>query len=145
MSKQASGGNKKRKRRPRAAHKILKQESRKEKWLARLKDDKTSQNRRHKVSLVKKLDVEILLPNDKRKYTFDDHYKSYRKTKGRQGLNPNPKTRQPENIWVIGKYQKKTKDGRIVWSTKQHYLCGRFAITDLMSKPIKYSAPVKRI
>lgn len=139
MSKQASGGNKKRKRRPRAAHKILKQEQRKEKWLAKLKSDKTAQRRKSKSKYSLKIEVPRI--NEKRHFTLDELYKTYRKTKGRQGLNPNPKTRQDENLWVIGKFQKKQKDGRIIWSTKQHYLGGRFPITSLMEKPIQYSKP----
>jgi len=123
MSKQASGGNQKRPRRPRAAHKIMAQEKRQEKWLAKLKVNPKSQRSRKRDVDVLDLSHEHVIPKDIRPATLEDMYRSYRVTKGRQGLNPNPDTRGDENYWVT------------------HRSNTRFPITDLMEKPISYSKP----
>ena len=134
MSKQSMGGCKKRPRRPRAAHKILAQETRKEKWLAKLKNNPKAQKPK-KRGLVLDLSHEHVVPKDIRPTTIEDMYKTYRVTKGRQGLNPNPDKRQPENPWVTQTRQ--VKPGIFVANP----MTGRFPITELMSKPIQYSTP----
>ena len=144
MPKQQSGGNKKRPRKPRYQHSILKQEERKGKWLKAVASDKTIQKPKRKVATTLTSWHENVIPKSIRPVTIEDQYRSYRKTKGRQGLNPNPKTRQEENIWVHGRYQQKKDDGNVIWSTKQHYLGGRFPITELMEKPIQYSKPTRK-
>ena len=124
MSKQASGGNQKRPRRPRAAHKIFAQGKRKEKWLRKLEANPKAQHSRKR---EKAFDIshEHITPKDIRPATLEDMYRSYRVTKGRQGLNPNPDTRKEENYWVT------------------HPSITRFPIIELMEKPIMYSKPKK--
>jgi len=122
MPKESMGGNKKRKRRPRPQHKILAQEKRKEKWLRHLKRDSKAQHKRKRAQYT--LNIEKDAECRVRPVTFEDMYRSYRVTKGRQGLNPNPTTRQKENPWVL-----------------HDHWCGRFPITELMEKPIRYSKP----
>ena len=120
----SSGGNKKRPGRPRKPHKIMQQEKRKERWLAALAINKKAQHPRKRDHNVLDLSHEHIIPKEIRPRTFEDLYKTYRVTKGRQGLNPNPETRQKENYWVT------------------HRSIARFPITELMEKPIQY--PPKR-
>jgi len=143
MAEQKSGGNKKRKRKSRYQHSILRQEKRKAKWLNILHGNSKAQRPKKKIATTLTF-WENVTPKKIRPVTFDEQYKSYRKTKGRQGLNYNPVKRQDENIWVKGRYQKRGLDGNIIWDSKHHYLCGRFPITELMEKPIQYSKPRKQ-
>ena len=128
MSKQASGGNKKRTRRPRVAHHIMLQESRKERWLKRLAKDKKAQRKRKHFDKPLDLSWQNVKPYPHiRPITIENEYKRYRATKGHQGLNPNPKTRKDENPWVTHQF----------WT-------GTFPITELMEKPIQYSTPMSK-
>ena len=123
MANQQSGGNKKRPRRPRAAHKVLAAGIRKEKRIKRHKLNLKLNRKSRKYGF--KLDFGT--PEDKvHPATFDNMYSTFRKTRGRQGLQPDPDERQDENLWVTHPF----------W-------CGRFPITELMEKPIQYSSPHK--
>lgn len=121
MPKQASGGNKKRKRRPRATHKILAQENRKAKWLRRLKVDPKAQRSKKRVPAMDFSHENVEPLPHIRPTTFDIEYKKYRITKGRHGLNPSPEHRQDENPWVT-----------------HHFWCSSFPIGELMEKPMRY-------
>ena len=127
MTKQASGGNKKRPRRPRKLSCILRQEKRKEKWLAKLKVNPKAQHPRKRDDKVMDFSLDHITPKDIRPKTFEDMYRTYRVTKGRQGLNPNPNTRKEENYWVT------------------HRASFKFPITELMEKPIQYSTPKREL
>ena len=56
--------------------------------------------------------------------TFDEEYKTYKKTKGRRGLNPSPDRRQAENPEYLSRNS--------VFNVKH------VPITELMEKPIKF-------
>jgi len=120
MSKQAAGGNKKRKRKPRPQHKILAAEIRKEKRIRHHAVNPKFNKKSKKYGII----FDFGTPKCHiRPTTFEDMYRTYRVTKGRQGLNPNPTTRQDENPWVVH---------IAIW-------CGVFPIQDLMEKHIQYS------
>ena len=107
-------------RRPRAAHKIVAANKRKEKRVRKLANDKTYHCKSRKYGMK----FDFGTPEDKvHPATFDNMYSTFRKTRGRQGLQPDPEKRQDENPWVT----------HPLW-------CGRFPITELMEKPIKYSS-----
>ena len=91
-----------------------------------------------RIEILKRLgltDLELNLAAEVIGESIEDMYKTYRVTKGRQGLNPNPDKRQPENPWVT--QTRKVKPGIFVANP----MTGRFPITELMSKPIQYSTP----
>jgi hypothetical protein len=60
---------------------------------------------------------------DKRLYSFEDEYKTYRRTRGRRGLAPNPLKRQEENSQIA-----------LFKRSASH--CGRFPIGQLMEHPV---------
>ena len=108
-------------RRPRAAHKIVAADKRKDKRERKLANDKTYSRKSRKYGMT----FDFGTPEDKvHPATFDNMYSTFRKTHGRQGLQPDPEKRQKENPWVT-----------------HYFWCGRFPITELMEKPIKYSTP----
>lgn len=61
--------------------------------------------------------------DSKRLYSFEDEYKTYRRTRGRRGLAPNPDVRQDENLKIR------------LFKTLATY-CGTFPIGELMEHPI---------
>jgi hypothetical protein len=60
---------------------------------------------------------------ERKQYSFDEEYKTYRRTRGRRGLAPNPDKRQDENPAI-----------RLYKSLSTY--CGRFPIGQLMEYPI---------
>ena len=108
-------------RRPRAAHKIIAADKRKEKRIKHYVVNPKFNKKSKKYGMK----FDFGTPEDTvHPATFDNMYSTFRKTRGRQGLQPNPEHRQDENPWVT------------------HYAwCGRFPITELMEKPIQYSSP----
>ena len=108
-------------RRPRAAHKIVAADKRKEKRIKHHAVNPKFNRKSRKYGMT----FDFGTPEDKiHPATFDNMYSTFRKTRGRQGLQPDPEKRQNENPWVTNPF----------W-------CGRFPITELMEKPIKYSSP----
>jgi len=60
---------------------------------------------------------------ERKQYSFDEEYKTYRRTRGRRGLAPNPDVRQDENQAIA------------IYKRLSTY-CGRFPIGKLMEYPI---------
>lgn len=130
MSKQKSGGNKKRpndspsrrkyKLEGRAELNKLKKAKKQKAIEAGLKSKKPNKGLRaaQKVVVIHKT-----APSNTRAKTFEEDYRDYQKTRGSRGLSPSPDKRKLENPRVLAKDS--------VLST------GRFPIGELMEKPIK--------
>ena len=106
-------------RKKRQAKHIMRQDDR--------KTNRMSYTQRHGHSPSKRYGGDLVdgsFPECERKqYSFDEEYKTYRRTRGRRGLAPNPDVRQDENP-AIALYKRLST------------YCGRFPIGQLMEYPI---------
>jgi hypothetical protein len=78
-----------------------------------------ARTRAHKCKTIALQDV---APPDVKLFTFQDEYRTYRKTRGKRGLSPDPAKRKTENPRVK--------------SINSIFNGGVFPLTELMSKPI---------
>ncbi len=93
------------------------------------KENRTAYSKKHGHCKSRKYGTNLCEPQvdpDKRLYTFEDEYKTSRRTRGRRGLNPNAEKREKENI-------------NIALFKRLATHCGRFPIGELMEKAIRRS------
>lgn len=123
MSNQKSGGCKKKRRVTRGAHGEIRH--------AKIRATRQARHKKYGHSYKTRRQTKVtswFVPKDERKVnTFEDEYQLYKKTKGRQGWNPNPNQREYENPAV--------KASKSVLGTAKYHL------QDLMQRPIQYSSP----
>jgi hypothetical protein len=122
MGNQSAKKTSKRIRTKRSAVAILKQVDRTANRIAYTEKHGHAQSRGYGGDLV---DNSLLEPDPGRKlYSFEDEYKTYRRTRGRRGLAPNPNKRPDENHHIA------------LFKRSASY-CGKFPIGQLMEKPIR--------